>query len=540
MRSPDPLSPRGPSPFSPFPVRRAQKQIPSSESNTLVDYTYVGLAWQVLVGYAGPAVELTYIQQSGEPVGDAGDPYNGYDCFGRTVDIRWQSATTDNTQLERLLYGFDRDSRRTWRQRVLTTGLDNAYDYDGLSQVTRNAIGNLNLNTTAISGIPAQNEAWRYDPTGNWNAYQTQANETVTLDQTRVYDKGNRLTQISGDPEPVLLDQVGRILQVSPDATGDWTRSLVLQWDAWSRIVQISESESVITNYTYDGLSRRLTKTTDGVTLHTYYSDAWRPLEERIDLQITPSAQYLWGARHRDDLVRRDRATTSGGTLDETRYVLMGYFNPASIVDETGAVTERYAFSSFGIRTILAPDFVPIASSECAWDFAFQGQFLDEESGLLNYGYRYYSPPLGRWLSKDPIDEAGGLNLYAYALNNPITGVDLFGLGPQLPEFPPGTTPEQMRQMAQATQEAATNATNAAAPGSNAANTAKALQDIADAEATAATEAELAAAGGMTTAEAISALVPPVGLGLCVISICVGVISSHPGYLPKKPLFYGK
>jgi len=400
----------------------------ASESNTLVAYTYVGLAWQVLVGYTGPAVELTYIQQGSEPVGDAGDPYNGYDRFGRTVDIRWQSTTTGNAQLERLQYGFDRDSRRTWRQRVLTTNLDNAYNYDGLSQVTNAAAGNLNLNHTAISGIPAQDETWNYDPTGNWSGYQTQANGAITLDQARVYDKGNRLTQIASDLQPILLDQVGRILQAPPDATGDWTQSLVLQWDAWSRIVQISQNDSFIGSYTYDGLSRRLTKTTGGVTLHAYYSDAWRPLEERIDPQTTAAAQYFWGARHRDDLVRRDRATTNGGSLDETRYVLMDYFSPSAITDENGAVTERYAFSAFGIRSIMAPDFTPITSSECEWIFAFQGKFLDEETAFLNYGFRFYSPSLGRWLSKDPITERGGNNLYGYVKNDPPNWTDALGL----------------------------------------------------------------------------------------------------------------
>jgi len=167
-----------------------------------------------------------------------------------------------------------------------------------------------------------------------------------------------------------------------------WTDTRV---DSWKGFSQVSQNDSVIGNYTYDGLSRRNTRTAGGVMLHTYYSDAWRPLEERIDTQTTPSAQYLWGARHRDDLVRRDRATTSGGSLDETRYVLMDYFSPAAIADQTGAVTERYAFSAFGIRTILAPNFNPITSSECAWTFAFQGQFPDSESAFLDYGYRYYA-----------------------------------------------------------------------------------------------------------------------------------------------------
>ena len=61
------------------------------EGAQLADYTYCGVAWQVRVGYPQPNVELTYKKQAGEPVGDSGDPYNGYDRFGRTQDIRWQT-----------------------------------------------------------------------------------------------------------------------------------------------------------------------------------------------------------------------------------------------------------------------------------------------------------------------------------------------------------------------------------------------------------------------------------------------------------------
>jgi YD repeat-containing protein len=65
----------------------------AGDSTPLVEYTYVGVAWQIRVGYPGPGVELTYKRQGDEPIGDAGDPYNGYDRFGRTQDIWWR--TTD-------------------------------------------------------------------------------------------------------------------------------------------------------------------------------------------------------------------------------------------------------------------------------------------------------------------------------------------------------------------------------------------------------------------------------------------------------------
>lgn len=49
------------------------------------------------------------------------------------------------------------------------------------------------------------------------------------------------------------------------------------------------------------------------------------------------------------------------------------------------------------------------------------------ESGLLYYGYRFYNPVTGRWLSRDPIGERGGANLYGFVGNNPVLYSDFLG-----------------------------------------------------------------------------------------------------------------
>jgi RHS repeat-associated protein len=49
-------------------------------------------------------------------------------------------------------------------------------------------------------------------------------------------------------------------------------------------------------------------------------------------------------------------------------------------------------------------------------------------SGVTDYGFRYYDPETGRWPSRDPIGERGGLNLYLLANNNPVDFWDLLGL----------------------------------------------------------------------------------------------------------------
>ena len=64
----------------------------------------------------------------------------------------------------------------------------------------------------------------------------------------------------------------------------------------------------------------------------------------------------------------------------------------------------------------------------------FQGQWLDEESGLYYNRYRYYDPTQGRYVTQDPIGLWGGLNGYAYPIN-PLRRVDplgLDGVSPQL------------------------------------------------------------------------------------------------------------
>lgn len=332
-----------------------------------------------------------------------------------------------STTLEQSQYGFDRDSRRTWQRRALSTTQDQHYSYDALSQVSAADRGSLNINLTAISGVPASAESWDYDPTGNWRGYHVAANGATSLDQHRVHDRGNRLTQIEDNPHNMILDRVGRMRQIAPDAQGDWDGKLELMWDAWSRITSVKNNGAVLGSYAYDGNHRRVTRAVSGETLHSYYNDAWRPVEERKDVETTAASSYLWGARHRDDLVRRDRAV-GGTTLNETRYVLMDYFNPAALTDASGVVKERYAFSAFGVRTILNPDFTGRSSSECAMEFGFQGQFLDVESGLMNYGYRYYSPQMGRWTCKDPIGEEGGFNLYGMVGNEAVNKYDLNGL----------------------------------------------------------------------------------------------------------------
>lgn len=60
--------------------------------------------------------------------------------------------------------------------------------------------------------------------------------------------------------------------------------------------------------------------------------------------------------------------------------------------------------------------------------FRFSTQYQDDETDLVCYLHRYYSPSTGRWLSKDPIAEKGGLNLYTFVRNDGVNRSDKYGL----------------------------------------------------------------------------------------------------------------
>ena len=60
--------------------------------------------------------------------------------------------------------------------------------------------------------------------------------------------------------------------------------------------------------------------------------------------------------------------------------------------------------------------------------FRFSTKYQDAETGLLYYGYRYYDPITGRWLSRDPIEEEGGIDLYGMVENDGLNRWDWLGL----------------------------------------------------------------------------------------------------------------
>ncbi|GAK58230.1 YD repeat protein [Candidatus Vecturithrix granuli] len=101
-------------------------------------------------------------------------------------------------------------------------------------------------------------------------------------------------------------------------------------------------------------------------------------------------------------------------------YLYDGRGNVDTILDNTQAIVAQYLYDPFG--NLLAQ------SGTLDQPFGFSTKRYDTGTGLVYYGYRFYSPALGRWTTRDPLGEHGGLNLYAFVGNNPVNWVDPWGL----------------------------------------------------------------------------------------------------------------
>jgi len=100
--------------------------------------------------------------------------------------------------------------------------------------------------------------------------------------------------------------------------------------------------------------------------------------------------------------------------------------------DSTGTLIKRYQVDPWGRATT--------ADTGVKTRFRMAGREYDAETGLYYNRARYYDPDIGRFISEDPVGVIGGLNLYAYAGNDPVNGRDPSGLDKDIggKDCPPG------------------------------------------------------------------------------------------------------
>jgi RHS repeat-associated protein len=220
---------------------------------------------------------------------------------------------------------------------------------------------------------------------------------------------------------------------------GRWTN----QWDAENRLVNMTSLTNTVTgskfklDFMYDYLGRRLQKVVStnngnayvGQYTNRFIYDDWNVIAI-LNYTNGVANSLMWGS---DLSGTMQGAGGVGGLLGMTVslstnagtyfYCYDGNGNVAALVAGTnGTIAAQYEFGPFAEVTRSSG---PFAKSN---PFRFSTKFQDDESDLLYYGYRYFNSGVGRWLSRDLIEETGGKNLSATCKNDLLNQIDATGL----------------------------------------------------------------------------------------------------------------
>ncbi|MCX7386430.1 MAG: hypothetical protein NTX48_07160 [Planctomycetales bacterium] len=217
--------------------------------------------------------------------------------------------------------------------------------------------------------------------------------------------------------------------------TGTTAQALSAQYDAWNRLVLITNGTQKVSEHVYDARGYRIRKDTyTSGTLtearHYYYTPGWQCVEERIGTTTTAERQFVWGLRYIDDLILRDRSTANNGTINERRYAMQdGNWNTVAICDITGSVGERYAYSAYGSPVFMNGTGTVQSASAIGFETLYAGYRWDGATPQMYYvRSRFLLPMIGTWNRRDPLGYVDGMSLYGYGKSDPTDVVDPSGL----------------------------------------------------------------------------------------------------------------
>ncbi len=353
--------------------------------------------------------------------------------------------------------------------------------YSGHSYLV-NSLGQRTSHTAANTGFGSQGS-----PVPNTTAYAyNAAGELVSADASHggsTYDRhfaydaiGNRTgsrtgtaTSTGGTPTTYTansLNQYTAIGSLNPayDADGNMTSgplpaapaaNATLVWDAENRLVAVTRADNTVVYFAYDAQGRRISKQTGNGAMSAYVYDGWNMAGEYSITNGTTTLvmSFTWGLDLSGTL---QGAGGVGGLLAVRRHTGPGVGTYYPAYDGNGNITEYLNSSNYGLRLTYDAFGNTIAKAgsfssqpAASLPFRFSTKYLDGETGLYYYGYRYYDPFTGRWPSRDPIGEKGhelvrsvalnaGLivgrngyvtpgNLYNFVWNDPISLVDSNG-----------------------------------------------------------------------------------------------------------------
>jgi RHS repeat-associated protein len=344
-------------------------------------------------------------------------PKTNYSYYGNDHDRRLQSLqnlTGGAVNLSKFDYSYNAEGQITnWDKLLGTASSGLWFDYDDAQQLVsgRNA---------SDPSLASQRYDYGYDDAGNrmsdsdydphpvpggWLAgtFTTYTANTLNQLDTRMVQRND------GAPvgSVVIYDLAGNL-------TDDGER-MTLEWDAANRLVAVNYTDTTKrSEFTYDGLNRRL------------------KIVEKIGATVMSTKKFVWiGSRiaqERDAsnvITRRyfpegEQQSETGGGIQSYYYTHDHLGSIREVTNSAGEVLARYDYDPYGKRTTLP--------SKVQVDFGYTGHYHHAPSGLNLTLYRAYNPALGRWISRDPIEERGGLNLFGYVGNDPVNAIDPVGL----------------------------------------------------------------------------------------------------------------
>lgn len=299
---------------------------------------------------------------------------------------------SQQTLINQFLYTCDNTRNKTSLADL--AGL-HSYTYDPIYQLTQ-----------ATHPSPDPTEQYAYDPVGNRTGTTVTANNSLLEDSLFTY----------------AYDGNGNLTSKTEKATGIVT---TYAWDYENRLVSVT-SASLSAQYQYDPFGRRIQKTVNGVTSRYAYDGP--NIVTQYDGNSNLTAGYVHNLAIDDPL----SVTQTAGSF---YYHKDSLGTVTDLTDSTGLTVQAYDFDSFG-------NIVGISGS-LTQPFTFTGREYDPETGLYFYRARYYDAKAGRFISRDPIGFAGGINQYRMVSNNPLNFTDPLGLDPNNPTT--GTVNEVLR-----------------------------------------------------------------------------------------------
>ncbi|WP_228007780.1 RHS repeat protein [Kosakonia pseudosacchari] len=354
-------------------------------------------------------------------------------------DLRYEYDPVGNV----LVITNDAEETRFWRNQEVVP--ENRYAYDSLYQLISatgremaNAVqqGNSRPDFSSYDDATYTNysRTYTYDNAGNLTKIQHSApasgnNYTTSI---TVSDRSNRAVLSTFTENPADVDALftagGQQKQLLPGQSLVWTpRQELQQVTPVTRDGTADDSES----YRYDASSQRIVKTTSQLTGNTTQTKRviYLPgLELRSS--ATEELQVITiGATGRAQVrvLHWESGQPDGISNDPIRYSYDNLTGSSSLeVDSSGELISQEEYYPYGGTALFA------ARSQLEADYKtmrYSGKEQDA-TGLYYYGYRYYQPWAGRWLSADPAGTVDGLNLFRMVRNNPVTLEDDNGLAP--------------------------------------------------------------------------------------------------------------